>query len=91
MKLTEDNFLNLKIFTMTKQQALQNIGERFKVIGLRTTKDDHIISVDPDGTIHGEFTIASCEDCRLMEKQPEQLRSQKVKQQLIDRGWTLET
>jgi hypothetical protein len=76
---------------MTKQQALQNIGERFKVIGLRTTKDDHIISVDPDGTIHGEFTIASCEDCRLMEKQPEQLRSQKVKQQLIDRGWTLET
>jgi hypothetical protein len=76
---------------MTKQQALQNIGERFKVIGLRTTKDDHIVSVDPDGTVHGEFTIASCEDCRLMEKQPEQLRSQKVKQQLIDRGWTLET
>jgi len=59
---------------MTRQEAIANIGNRFKVIGLRTTKDDHIVSVDPDGTIHGEFTEANCEDCRLMHEQPEQLK-----------------
>lgn len=59
---------------MTIEQAKNNIGEPFTVKDMPGLGFDTIRSVDPDGTIHGDFLEASAEDCRLKEKQPEALR-----------------
>lgn len=60
---------------MTIQEANSNIGQPFKVIGLSGTRFDTIIRVDLDGTIHGDFIEAHCEDCRLKEEQPDHLKN----------------
>lgn len=58
---------------MTKKEAADNIGQPFKVIGF-PTKFDTIRKVDQDGTIHGDFIEAHCNDCRFKEKQPDHLK-----------------
>lgn len=63
---------------MNLQEAQAAIGQPFKWKfatgdGL-AAKFDIIRSVDPDGTIHGDFIEAHCEDCRFKQEQPEHLK-----------------
>lgn len=62
---------------MTIQQANNNIGMPFKVTAFTSgilSHFDTIIRVDIDGTIHGHFIEAHCEDCRLKLDQPDHLK-----------------
>ena len=74
---------------MTIQEANNNIGKPFKMIGFTgglMSEFDTIIRVDADGTIHGNYIEAHCDDCRLKQAQPEQLR-----RRLTDESLLLET
>lgn len=62
---------------MTLQDAYNNIGMPFRLIGFTggiLSQFDKIIRVEPNGTIHGNYIEANCEDCRLKQEQPEQLK-----------------
>ena len=62
---------------MDIQTARQNVGKPFKIIDSGTGligKFDTILSVEEDGTIHGNFIEANCTDCRLKLEQPEALK-----------------
>lgn len=60
---------------MTQQEAAANIGQPFKLIGFTGMPWDIVQSVTADGVIEGVFIIsARCEDCRLKQPQPEQLK-----------------
>lgn len=61
---------------MTKHQANSNIGQPFKPM-ITGTRFDTIRKVDPDGTIHGDFTESNCNDCRLKQEQPLHLKKSK--------------
>lgn len=74
---------------MTIQEANSNIGKPFKLIGFTggiMSQFDTIIRVDADGIIHGNYIEAHCDDCRLKQEQPEQLRHR-----LTDEGSIPET
>lgn len=58
---------------MTKAEANDNIGKEFKPL-IDGARFDIIRRVDDDGNIHGDFTTAHHEDCRLKQEQPEQLK-----------------
>lgn len=70
---------------MTQQEATANIGQPFKIIGFTGMigRFDTIRRVDPDGTIHGDFLEAHCDDCRFKEEQPAHLK----KTQDDDENW----
>lgn len=62
---------------MTIQQAKDSIGLPFKVTAFTSgalAQFDTIIRVDSDGTIHGDFIEAHCDDCRLKQDQPDHLK-----------------
>jgi hypothetical protein len=61
---------------MTTQEARASIGQEFKVIGLTGMRFDTIRKVEADGTIHGDFTEAKADDCRLKQDQPDHLKKQ---------------
>lgn len=58
---------------MTLPEATEGIGKRFKplIIGARA---DIIRSIDSDGNIQGDFTLAHHDDCRFIAEQPDQLK-----------------
>jgi hypothetical protein len=63
---------------MTIEQAKQSIGLPFIIIGFGLYRFDAIRTVSDDGTIEGDFYIASCEDCRFKETQPEHLKRENI-------------
>lgn len=73
---------------MTQTEAIEAIGQRFKVKDFTGMPDDVIRQVTTDGVIIGDWVEALAEDCRFIQALPEGLAKWRAdNKHLFKIGW----